>query len=106
MESPPYSRCNASSVWANDKIGVSHGTGRLDSAQGWSARTNAKGQWWQMDAGSAKLVAGVRTLGRSGKYWTDPEYATPQTNPSAGLADGTGNYCRNPNVGNHYHTIW
>jgi len=66
VESPPYSSCTASSVWSNDKIGVSHGTGRLDSAQAWSARTNAKGQWWQIDAGSAKQVVGVRTQGRSG----------------------------------------
>ena len=66
VTNPPYSRCKASSVWNNDKIGVSHGTGRLDSVQAWSARTNAKGQWWQMDLGATKTVGGVRTKGRHG----------------------------------------
>merc|ERR1712216_100000 len=63
---PPYSSCKASSVWHNDQLGISHGTGRLGSTQGWRAKSNAKGQWWQMDAGSAKTIVGVRTQGRSG----------------------------------------
>jgi len=53
-------------VWSNDPIGKSHGLGRLDSAQAWSARTNKKGEWWQIDEGSAKPIVGVRTQGRKG----------------------------------------
>lgn len=64
--SPGYSRCKASSVWGNDRIGHSHGLGRLNSRQAWSARHNKKGQWWQMDAGSAKPIVGLRTQGRKG----------------------------------------
>ena len=61
---PAYSRCKASSIWANNAMGVSHGRGRLNSPQGWSARYNRKGQWWQMDAGSIKTISGVETQRR------------------------------------------
>ena len=66
VDSPAYSQCKASSVWSNDPIGRSHGLGRLGSSQAWSARTNRKGEWWQIDEGSAKPIVGVRTQGRSG----------------------------------------
>jgi len=66
VDSPGYSRCKASSVWDNDPIGRSHGLGRLGSSQAWSARTNRKGEWWQIDAGSPTPIVGVRTQGRSG----------------------------------------
>jgi len=67
-----YSRSKASSVWSNNRIGHSHGKGRLDSNQAWSARHNRRGQWWQMDLGSRKSVGGVVTQGRTahGQYVT------------------------------------
>ena len=61
---PEYSQSSASSVHANDAIGHSHGQGKLDSPQAWSAGTNAAGQYWQMDLGSAQSVGGVVTQGR------------------------------------------
>ena len=63
---PSYSRCKASSIWANNAMGVSHGRGRLDSPQGWSARYNRKGQWWQMDARSVRPIVGIETQRRRG----------------------------------------
>ena len=66
IDNPGYSQCKASTVWSNDPIGRSHGLGRLDSSQAWSARTNRKGEWWQIDEGSAKPIMGVRTQGRRG----------------------------------------
>jgi len=61
---PDYSFCKASSVWDNNAIGYSHGTGRLDSGQAWSAATNQAGEWWQMDLGAVNYVTGVVTQGR------------------------------------------
>ena len=65
-ESPAYSDSSASSVYSNNAIGVSHGTGRLDSAQAWSAIRSRAGEWWQMDLGSVKRIEGVVTQGRAG----------------------------------------
>ena len=62
---PAYSACSASSVFGGESIGVGHGTGRLDSNQGWSAKNNRAGEWWQMDVGSVKLIEGVVTQGRT-----------------------------------------
>lgn len=66
--SPAYSQCKASSVSWNDPIGQCHGTGNLDSPQGWSANL-AKGydpvQWWQMDTGSVQAIGSVTTQGRA-----------------------------------------
>lgn len=56
---PGYSQCKASSVWDDNAIGTRHGTGRLDSQQAWSAKRNKGGEWWQVDLGSDKPIAGV-----------------------------------------------
>ena len=64
-ENPAYAQCSASSVYASNAIGHSHGKGRLDSDQAWSAQNNAVGQWWQMDLGSTKSISGVVTQGRT-----------------------------------------
>ena len=64
IETPDYAKCSASSVFNNDAYGHLHGKGRLDSGQGWSALYNAADQWWEMDLGSTKRVAGVVTQGR------------------------------------------
>ena len=61
---PEYSQTSASSVHANNAIGHSHGQGKLNSPQAWSAKTNAAGQYWQMDLSSAQSVGGVVTQGR------------------------------------------
>ena len=63
---PEYSQSSASSVYGSDAIGHSHGQGKLDSPQAWSAQHNAVGQYWQMDLGSAQSVGGVVTQGRGG----------------------------------------
>merc|ERR1719163_2151707 len=39
---PAYSATRASSVWGNDRIGKGHGTGNLNSNQGWSAKYNKR----------------------------------------------------------------
>jgi len=65
ITNPTYSQSKASSVWSNEAIGHKHGKGRLDSNQGWSARHNKAGQWWQMDLGNVQQVAGVVTQGRT-----------------------------------------
>merc|ERR1712070_1171799 len=61
---PSYSECKASSIWGNDKMGHRHGSGNLNSGQGWSAKHNKRGQWWQIDARSVKPITGVRTQRR------------------------------------------
>ena len=60
----PYSGHSASTVWGGEAIGTGHGTGRLDSAQGWSAQNNTVGEWYQLDNGSATNISGVVIKGR------------------------------------------
>jgi hypothetical protein len=60
----PYSGHKSSSNYADNAIGTSHGTGRLDSDQAWSAKTNAIGQWYELDNGSATDISGVVIKGR------------------------------------------
>lgn len=61
---PSGSSVSASSVWGNDAIGIDHGQGELHSHQAWSASVNQVGEYWQMDMGSTKAIAGVVTQGR------------------------------------------
>jgi hypothetical protein len=65
---PPYANHNYSSVFNSDPIGHSHGQGRLNSNQAWSAAQNVVGEWWQVDIGPNKQVVGVLTQGRSASY--------------------------------------
>merc|ERR1712086_1246706 len=67
---PAYAQCSASAVYDGDAVGTGHGTGRLDSAQGWSAKNTGPwlGEWWQMDLGSTIWVAGVVTQGRKSPH--------------------------------------
>jgi hypothetical protein len=58
---PEYTATKASSIWNNEQIGVGHGQGLLNSPQAWSAKQNAKGEYWQMDAGSVRPIVGLRT---------------------------------------------
>ena len=60
----PDNRRSASSVFANDARGTSHYRARLDSTQAWSSASNSHGQWFQMDAGSERDIAGVVIRGR------------------------------------------
>ena len=55
--------------YGNDKIGHSHGRGMIsDTARAWSAKTNNKHQWWQIDVKKSdnKVVNGVAVKGRQG----------------------------------------
>lgn len=62
--SGPYSKIKYSSVYANDPVGVSHGSGRLGSNQAWSASTPQLGEWMQFDLSEEQVVSGVVTQGR------------------------------------------
>ena len=55
---------SASTICADDKPGHGHNTGTTDSTQGWSAKTNDRQQWYQIDAVVAVCVSGVITQGR------------------------------------------
>jgi hypothetical protein len=68
----PYSGHKSSGNWDNNAIGTSHGAGRLDSTRAWSAKTNAIGQWYELDNGSATDISGVVIKGRPahGQYVT------------------------------------
>jgi hypothetical protein len=60
----PYSGHKSSANYGDDAIGTSHGAGRLDSTRAWSAKTNAIGQWYELDNGSATDISGVVIKGR------------------------------------------
>ena len=60
----PYSGHKSSANYGDDAIGYSHGAGRLDSTRAWSAKTNAIGQWYELDNGSATDISGVVIKGR------------------------------------------
>ena len=61
----PYSGHSSSANWGDDAIGTSHGAGRLDSEQAWSAKTNTKDQWYQLSLNSPVNVSGVAMKGRA-----------------------------------------
>ena len=64
----------ASSVWDNNTLGefyeslgvgkFGHFTGKIDSDQGWSSRSNDKNQWYQINVGDKKEIFGIVTQGR------------------------------------------
>ena len=68
----PYSGHKSSGNYNDDAIGTGHGVGRLDSTNAWSAKTNAIGQWYELDNGSATDISGVVIKGRPahGQYVT------------------------------------
>lgn len=61
----PYSGHKSSGNHASDEIGIGHGSGRLDSGQGWSAATNAVGEWYELNLTSPADVSGVVIKGRT-----------------------------------------
>ncbi len=61
---PDYAHCKASSVFGGNAIGQTYGAGRLDSSQAWTAGSDTKDQWWQMDISTTQIIAGVVTQGR------------------------------------------
>ena len=65
----PYSGHKSTANWGDDAIGTSHGAGRLDSTRAWSAKTNAIGQWYELDNGSATDISGVVIKGRPDGVW-------------------------------------
>lgn len=68
----PYSGHKSSGNWGGDNIGTSHGSGRLDSAQGWSAKTSVVGDWYELNLTTPTDVSGVVIKGRAdvGQYVT------------------------------------
>ena len=60
----PYSNHSSSANWSDDKIGVSHGAGRLDSSRSWSAKKNKNTEWYQLRVNNPINVAGVAMKGR------------------------------------------
>ena len=75
----PYSRHRYSSTWSNYPPGTYWGQGRLDARYGWLPRSAAtgleKGEWMQMDLGSAQNVAGLVTQGRNDAGWWTKAYS-------------------------------
>jgi hypothetical protein len=68
LRDTPETMRHASTVWSGQAIGVGHGLGRLDSVQGWSAQTNAIGEWYQMDNGVVGKITGVAIKGRAAAH--------------------------------------
>ena len=61
----PYKKHNSSANWNNDKIGKSHGAGRLDSKRAWSAKKNKNTEWYELRSGSSPInITGVAMKGR------------------------------------------
>jgi hypothetical protein len=63
----PYSGHSSSANWGGDAIGTSHGAGRLDSRQAWSAlsaEANGKTAWYQLSVNTPINMAGVVMKGR------------------------------------------
>jgi hypothetical protein len=62
--SGPYSKIKYSTIYANDPVGVGHGSGRLGSNQAWSASSPVLGEWMQFDLSEQQVISGVVTQGR------------------------------------------
>ena len=61
----PYKNHSSSANWNNDKIGKSHGAGRLDSTRAWSAKKNKNTEWYELRSGSSPInITGVAMKGR------------------------------------------
>jgi hypothetical protein len=61
----PYKNHSSSANWGGDKIGVSHGAGRLDSGRSWSAKENKNTEWYELRSGSSPInITGVAMKGR------------------------------------------
>ena len=71
----PENKRTYSSIWDNNAIGTGHARSVIGSPQGWSAKTNAAGQWVQMDLGAERLVAGTVIQPRVG----NSQYVTQYT---------------------------
>ena len=68
----PYSGHKSSGNFGGDEIGTGHGSGRLDSGQGWSADTNEVDEWYELNLTTPTDVSGVVIKGRvqGGQYVT------------------------------------
>jgi hypothetical protein len=60
----PYSGHSSSGNWANKPINGVCGKGRLDSTQGWCAKKNTVGEWYQLGLTSPVNVSGMVMKGR------------------------------------------
>ena len=61
---PPDIGNKYSSTWNDDRTGLGHGRGRLNSPQAWSSKINKVGHWMQIDIGEITSIAGIVTQGR------------------------------------------
>jgi hypothetical protein len=61
---PPDIGNTYSTTWNNDRRGLGHGRGRLNSPQAWSSAINQVGHWMQIDIGEITSIAGIVTQGR------------------------------------------
>jgi len=62
---PTYLKMRFSSSYNNDPPGYSHGLGRLNSVQAWSAAQLAVGEYMELEIGEEVSVSGIITQGRS-----------------------------------------
>jgi hypothetical protein len=63
---PTYLRLTFSSSYNRDPPGVSHGLGRLNSVQAWSAAQPVIGEYLELQIGEEVSVSGIVTQGRNG----------------------------------------
>merc|ERR1711924_259572 len=81
-----------SSVHANDAIGTRHARSVIDSAQAWSAGTNAAGQWLQIDLGENKIVVGTVIQPRSVNYQYVTSYTVSTSTDGVNFVAAPGTY--------------
>ena len=62
---PTYLKMRFSSSYNNDPPGYSHGLGRLNSVQAWSAAQLVVGEYMELVIGEEVSVSGIITQGRS-----------------------------------------
>ena len=74
----PENKRTYSSVYNNDKIGTGHARSTINSAQGWSAKTNKAGEWIQLDLGKEQMVVGtvIQPRGKNYQYVTEYTVST------------------------------
>ena len=74
----PEDKRTYSSIFGNDKIGTGHARSVINSAQGWSAKTNKAGEWIQLDLGKEQMVAGtvIQPRGKNYQYVTEYTVST------------------------------
>jgi len=81
-----------SSIWDNNAIATGHARSMINSPQAWSAKTNAAGQWVQMDLGSLWYVAGTVIQPRVGNTQYVTQYTVKVSKDNKKWTDVAGTY--------------